>query len=233
MNRETRRTCIKKPFSRGIRGASLRMDGDNNPVAIEGYAAVFYNTANRGTEYWIYDDYVERIQPGAFDRAIAENHDVLADFNHNGDIVLGRTSGQLEISINETGLFYSMPYDADDRDHQNVAQKLKRNDVTGSSFTFSMAASEWEDIRIDDKLVTVRNITDLNLHGVGPVTYPAYQATAAGVRSDLFNESQLVEARSIVAAHRQSRQADQTETIDIDLRFAEVRGRYTDLLHPV
>ena len=64
-------------------------DGDDKPPVITGYGAVFYDPNDPGTEFRIWDDMVERIMPGAFDRAIRED-DVRSFFNHDENIILGR-----------------------------------------------------------------------------------------------------------------------------------------------
>ena len=81
--------------------ATKREDG--KPI-IAGYGAVFYDGTPE-TEYKLWDDMVERIMPGAFDRAISEKHDVRGLFNHDPNHVLGRTkSGTMKLSVDSKGL---------------------------------------------------------------------------------------------------------------------------------
>ena len=160
-----------------LRTAELRMagEGDDKKIsAIEGYAAVFYNADDPGTEYWIFDDLVERIHPDAFKRSLEEN-DMTVDFNHNPDIFLGRTAGTASVIVDRFGLKYNVPYDADDMDHRNIGAKMKREDVTGSSFVFVDRGSEWTEEEINGRTVTVRMIKDANVFSFGPVTNPAYE----------------------------------------------------------
>jgi len=219
MKRETRNTYKK------LAKASLRMDGDDIK-AIEGYAAVFYRAGDPGTEYPLWHNYLERIMPGAFDRALSESHDARADFNHNQDILLGRvSSGTCVLSVDDTGLRYSIEFDTEDTDHKNVSRKIARRDVTGSSFTFSNASADWEELNEDGETVWIRNITDLDLHGVGPVTWPAYEATEAGVRSAVSNHDQLVEARSLLDVHLaalDSHRKNQADAMEIDYRMRQI-----------
>lgn len=156
--------------------------GEDASGLIRGLAAVFYREADAGTEYWLWHDMVERILPGAFDRAIAESHDARALFNHDPDNLLGRvSSGTCRLSVTAEGLAYEVDEDVLDPDHVRVCSKIDRGDVTGSSFAFVARAVTWEEVKLDDgKWLYIRNITDVDLYDVGPVTYPAYEASTSG-----------------------------------------------------
>jgi uncharacterized protein len=73
---------------------------DDNPI-IEGEAAVF------NTETQIGGWFREKIRQGAFTRVLSESPDVIAAYNHNWDVVLGRTSaGTLALRETPSGLHY-------------------------------------------------------------------------------------------------------------------------------
>lgn len=146
---------------------------------IEGYAAVFYSLADPGSEYQLWDDFYERIMPGAFNRALQEKHDARGLYNHNRDHLLGRISaGTLRLSVDSKGLKYEI--DAPDTQvGRDVVTSLERGDLDGSSFAFIPKRTLW--IEEGDKLI--RQIEDLDLFDVGPVTYPAYESTTSNVRS--------------------------------------------------
>src|SRR5690348_12903845 len=77
-------------------------DGGAN---ISGYAAVFNQETVIGDGIF---GFREQIDPGAFDVAIKED-DVRALFNHDPNILLGRTeSGTLQLSTDRRGLKYSV-----------------------------------------------------------------------------------------------------------------------------
>ena len=61
-------------------------EGTDEPCVISGYGAVFYREGHTGTEYRLWDDVVERVMPGAFDRAIRED-DVRSLFNHDSNFM--------------------------------------------------------------------------------------------------------------------------------------------------
>jgi len=148
---------------------------------IVGYGAVFYDPDDEGTEYQLWGDTVERIAPGAFDRAIAED-DVRGLFNHDANRLLGRTAaGTMRLSVDAVGLRYEIDIDEDDADSASAARKIERGDLDGSSFSFRGERVTWIDGGDDGP--EVRLLEAVELYDVGPVTFPAYQATTAGVRS--------------------------------------------------
>lgn len=147
------------------------------PGMIEGYAAVFYD-GTPPSEYQLYDDTVERIAPGAFDRAIRED-DVRVLFNHDANLLLGRTkAGTCRLFVDRKGL----RYEADTPDTQvgrDVAECLQRGEIDGSSFSFEITDQAWR----QEGGLYIREIKAVQLFDVGPVVFPAYQATTAKVRA--------------------------------------------------
>lgn len=155
---------------------SLRDAGGGLPI-ITGYAAVFYRAGEAGTVFRPWDDFEERIMPGAFDRTIGED-DVRALFNHRAESVLGRTPNTLKLTVDERGLRYEIE-PPDTSTGREVVELIRRGDVSGSSFGFTVRGrtSKVEEGR------HVIEVRDVQLFDVGPVTYPAYSGTEAEVRS--------------------------------------------------
>lgn len=172
-----------------------RGEGEAAKPVIVGYAAVFYDPADAGTEYkfsgW-WDEFVERIMPGAFDRAIRED-DVRALFNHNPDHLLGRsTAATLRLSVDKKGLRYEID-PPDTGVGGQVLVNIGRSELTGSSFAFGIGEQVWREVKQeDDSVLVIREIHQVEpLYDVGPVTYPAYESTTAGVRA--FRSAHAVE----------------------------------------
>jgi HK97 family phage prohead protease len=145
-------------------------------AAIVGYAAV-YNRLSLDL-----GPYREMILPGAFDRVLNRERgrqDVLALFNHNSDIVLGRTSsGTLELSSDSKGLRYVVTPPVSRAD---VLELVQRRDLKGSSFAFTVEP-KGAVLERDDKGNPVRHIREVSgLYDVGPVMVPAYPASTVGV----------------------------------------------------
>lgn len=131
-------------------------------------------------------EFTETIRPGAFRNALAEGQDVRALFNHDSNMLLGRTkSGTLRLSEDATGLRFEVdPPDSDVADL--VVQAISRGDLDGCSFGFMVrdGGSVWTIVEGPDGDEQYnRELTDLDIYDVGPVTYPAYQDTSVAVRS--------------------------------------------------
>jgi len=145
---------------------------------ILGVAAVYFNAADPGTEYQLYEDYFERMLPGAFDRAIREKDDVRGLFNHDPNMILGRTTaGTMKLSLDHRGLLY----DIDPPENQTgkfVTMAIERGDVTGSSFAFTVDSQVLRTEQRNGREVLIREIESVRLYDVSPVTYPAYEATS-------------------------------------------------------
>jgi uncharacterized protein len=159
---------------------------EGESTRIRGYAAVFYDGTS-ATEYPLWSRAVERIMPGAFDKAMARD-DVRALFNHDPNMLLGRSkAGTLKLVVDAKGLAYEIE-PGDTSVARDVLAHLKRKDITGSSFAFVVTDENW-DKKEDGK--RIREIRGVELYDVGPVTYPAYKGTTAAARSD----SDIADAR--------------------------------------
>jgi HK97 family phage prohead protease len=171
---------------------------EGEPPKITGYAAVFYNSADAGTQYELWSDLVERIMPGAFDRALRED-DVRALFNHDPSLLLGRTEpGTLKLAVDAVGLRYEIDPPATQLG-RDVAESIKRGDLSGSSFSFIADAVTW---RKQADAPTVREVVSVRLFDVGPVTFPAYTATSAQARSGQWPGTSGQQDREALLAER-------------------------------
>lgn len=161
----------------GSQGTSVRMTGENEARKIEGYGAIFYD-GSAGSEYELWRGVKERVMPGAFDRAIRDGDDTRALFNHDANLVLGRTTaGTLRLSVDAKGLKYEID---PPRSRADIIESIERGDVTGSSFGFLVTDEDW---RMEEG-IEIREIRGVKLMDVSPVTYPAYEGTSTGLRSD-------------------------------------------------
>lgn len=157
-----------------------------NPILISGYAAVFYRIEDPDTQYRIDEDMVERIMPGAFDAFLASDFDCTCSPDHDDRLLLARrSSGRLALTADDRGMRYSCPYDETDPDHQRIAAKIRRRDITGSSIRFIPLEERW--LRDIDSGVVVREVIAADIMQLGPVTNPAYRGTTAEARSAELN----------------------------------------------
>lgn len=115
-----------------------------------------------------------RIMPGAFAQVMQQ--DVVALFNHNPDLVLGRVSaGTLRLSDESNGLRFAVDL-PDTQTGRDVRTLVARGDVNGASFSCLIS-----DFELEGGTTLVTGISDL--FDVGPVTYPAFDATSVELHS--------------------------------------------------
>jgi len=148
-------------------------ENETGGVTAYGYAARFDSASqNLG-------GFVERIAPGAFKQTLQEA-DIRGLFNHDPNYVLGRNrAGTLRMAEDDKGLSYEidLPNTSAGRD---VAELLRRGDVSGSSFGFRMIEESWSET---DSGFPERTVAVAALRDVGPVTFPAYTAAESALRS--------------------------------------------------
>ncbi len=156
-------------------------DDEGKPTKLRGYGAVFYNPTDPKTEFRMGEKLVERIHSRAF--ADLPNYDVRSMFNHDPNFLLGRTTaGTMRVGVDDTGVWYEtdLPQTQAGRD---VAESVDRGDVDGSSFWFSVDPVSYE-IRTEDGIEVMDLVSVDTVREMGPVVFPAFEATTAQMRSD-------------------------------------------------
>jgi HK97 family phage prohead protease len=149
---------------------------EGEPTKLAGYAAVFNQEATIG------DYFREVILPGAFAGAITRD-DVRAQFNHDSNLVLGRTkAGTLVLREDETGLAYEIS-PPDTSYARDLMVSVARGDVSQSSFMFDVTGEAWEYPDRNSGQLPLRKITGVKLYDVAPVTFPAYEGTSVSARA--------------------------------------------------
>ena len=157
---------------------------DDESPKIRGYAAVF-NSPSEDMGF------VEKVDPHAFDDTL--NADVRALWNHDANVVLGRTvSGTLRLSVDAKGLAYEID-PPDTQAARDLMVLMKRGDVNSSSFGFVTEEDKWD----YNTNPATRTLLKVSLFDVSPVTYPAYAAASSEARNfpDGLPES-VIQARS-------------------------------------
>lgn len=185
--------------AQALSNVTLETREEGQPPAISGYGAVFYD-GNPGTEYKLWSNAIERIMPSAFDRAAKED-DVRGLFNHDPNMLLGRTSsGTMKLSVDSRGLKYEIE-PPDTQCGRDTVTSLKRKDLTGSSFAFIVKSETWR----DEGDISIREINEVELYDCGPVTFPAYVGTTSGMRSE-----QVAECRASFDAWKATRETEES-----------------------
>lgn len=150
-----------------------------------GYAIVFYQKNDPGTEYKLSSQLTERISKEAANNVL--NDDVIISYNHDFNTILGKTGNNTaELSIDNKGVKYRCEFDKQDSDHVRIARKIERGLVSGSSFSGYLTNIS----HTQEGNTYIRNVENIKLHECGPVVKPAYTATSTGFRSigDIITE---------------------------------------------
>lgn len=168
-----------------------RAEGENMPKEIGGIAAVINSVTDLGY-------FEEVIEAGAFDYALNKEYDIRCLFNHEAELILGRTKANTcKVFVNAEGnLEYTWVPDYENPTHMSVVRSIMRGDITQSSFAFTIKEQKWSE---STKYGTMGKRTILvieDLYDVSPVTYPAYADTEADARSivALRDQEQEIEA---------------------------------------
>jgi HK97 family phage prohead protease len=169
---------------------------------IVGYAAKF------GTDSLLLGDFVERLEPTAFDIVKAgkdKSGKPIATrclFNHDPNHLLGRFPTTMKLIVDKIGLRYEclLP---DSR--QDIAEMIIRQDLRGSSFSFVIDEDGGEKWITEDgqSIRLVRKIK--SLLDVSPVTYPAYDDATVAIAKrsyEVFSseKKKIIEVRSNVTS---------------------------------
>jgi uncharacterized protein len=144
---------------------------------ISGYFATF-NTLSSDL-----GGFFERISPGAFSDSLEKSGiDVMALYNHNGDMPLARVSNQsLSVSEDSRGLRFTLTLPKGVSYVEDLVSLLEQEVVSACSFSFSVqnGGDTWE--MIGDRLI--RTLTSVTLYEGSIVGNPAYPNTVADLRS--------------------------------------------------
>lgn len=193
---------------------------DDGTEVISGYAVVF-NSESRDL-----GGFIETIAPTAFNEA--DMTDVLALFNHDNNLVLGRTPTTLTLSIDQKGVRYDIK-PPDTTVANDLKKSIARGDVRGSSFGFTIHkdGDVWEKPKERGGAYR-RMVTRIKkLWDVSPVVTPAYVATDTTIAR---RELGILKDREEVEASQKMQQVDEIEALklkrqsqqmDIDLAYHE------------
>lgn len=220
MNAIERRTIVRR--------SAVTREKEDGPAKISGYGAVYYDAADPGTEYRLWQDTFERFAPGAFDGAVKPGADVRSLFNHDSNFVLGRTISDpatLVLAVDKVGLRYDVSPPDTQLVRDAVLTPIERGDVDGASIAFYVRKVAWILETRGERQVEVREIQEAELVEVGPVTFPAYASTSAGTRSSAeVDHDALMQERAERLKRNSPPPAGPT---DVDVRLLQVAAHQT------
>lgn len=159
--------------TRSIEGIEIRSE-EGQPVTLYGYAAV-YDSVSKDL-----GGFVEVIRRGAFARSLAENEDILALAHHDVTKVLGRRSvNTLRIKDDERGIFVEVT-PSNSTAARDIVEDVRSRNINAWSFRFKT---------VKDRIVKragelpLRELLEVKLREVSPVSFPAYNDTTLFARS--------------------------------------------------
>ena len=149
----------------------------------------------------------EIIEAGALDNA--NLRDVRFLVNHNTDMIpLARSrrnneNSTMQLTVDKDGMGIRVNLDTENNSEaRNLYSAIKRGDITGMSFMFTIDGEEWEDLDGDHPTRHIKSIGQV--YEVSAVTFPAYEATEISAR----NKEALDKAKNTLESVRRSMDID-------------------------
>lgn len=200
-----------------IPGVALRQYAFRDLLAIDDGHTITGHPAVIGQETVIGDYFREVIDPGAFDGT--DFTDVLFSTNHDlMKIPLARSrnnnaNSTLQLLVDETGITIRASLDTENNaDAKALYSAVKRGDIDGMSFIFSVSEEQWEDLDAKPPRLPLRHIQRIGrVVEVSAVNWPAYDGTDINARDRLALDSAaraLESARSKAGRPEHERHAE-------------------------
>lgn len=171
----------------------MRIEIRNDSVLLDGYV----NAVDRESKPIpsLRGKFIEKIQPGAFQRSLERRENVDLLLNHDKNRKLGSTAeGNLELFEDNIGLrAICTVTDAE------VIEKAKNKQLRGWSFGFYAEKDKWEHQEDSYEKRTVEELDLFEVTIVDNTTSPAYIATSIEMRDDkeVLNENRVTEFKAI------------------------------------
>lgn len=165
-----------------------REDDDNNQI-IEGHPIIYDSKTNIG----FFDEIIEK---GALNDA--DLTDVRFLVNHDDKrIPLARSrrnnkNSTMQLSVDDKGLNVKVKLDTENNSEARALYSaVKRGDISGMSFMFSIEDEEWEELESEHPLRKIKKIG--TVVEVSAVTFPAYADTTINTRAKLDSSAQALD----------------------------------------
>jgi len=156
----------------------------------------------------------EIIEAGALDKANLK--DVAFLVNHNTEMIpLARSrnnnkNSTMQLTVDKEGLGIRVNLDTENNSEaKNLYSAIKRGDITGMSFMFTIDGEEWENMETEHPTRRIKSID--RVFEVSAVTFPAYEATEISAR----NKEALDSAKRALDSAQQSLDSDR-ETLELE-----------------
>lgn len=165
---------VTRAYNFEIRAENNEKNGDH----IIGRPIVY----NSKTDLGYFDEVIEA---GALDKANLK--DVRFLVNHNTDMIpLARSrnnneNSTMQMTVDKDGMGIRVNLDTENNSEaRNLYSAIKRGDITGMSFMFTIDEEDWADLESDHPTRTIKKIGQV--FEVSAVTFPAYEDTEISAR---------------------------------------------------
>ena len=203
---------ITRAYNFEIRAENNEKNGDH----IVGRPIVYNSRTNLG---W----FDEIIEAGALDDSNLK--DVRFLVNHNTSMIpLARSrnnneNSTMQMEVDKDGMTIRVNLDTENNtEARNLYSAIKRGDITGMSFMFTIDDEEWKDLDSDHPTRHIRKISQV--FEVSAVTFPAYESTEISAR----DREALDRAKATLESVRS--QSLESELKRLELEKAKLRNKF-------
>lgn len=209
-NKEMRAGVVTRAYNFELRASNDETHGDH----ILGRPIVYDSRTDLG---W-FDEIIER---GALNDA--DLKDVRFLVNHDTSMIpLARSrrnneNSTMQMTVDKDGMGIRVNLDTENNsDARNLYSAIKRGDITGMSFMFSIDSEAWDDLESDHPTRRILKIGQVL--EVSAVTFPAYEETEISARA----KETLDSAKSTLDSVR----AQSVDTDKADLELEKLKAKY-------
>lgn len=202
---------ITRAYNFEIRAEQNEKNGDH----ITGRPIVY----NSKTDLGYFDEIIEA---GALDKANLK--DVRFLVNHDTSMIpLARSrnnneNSTMQLEVDKDGMGIRVNLDTENNtEARNLYSAIKRGDITGMSFMFTIDDEEWSDLETDHPTRTIRKIGQV--FEVSAVTFPAYESTEINAR----DKEALESAKLVLESAKRSLDSDKEA---LELEKAKNRNKF-------
>ena len=187
MRRDQAMSEERRGLTRAEAGYQIREDAAATPRFL-GHAAVFDTRTAIGNPLTF--GFYEEVAAGAFTKTLSEG-DARMLIDHDPFYVVSRVSADtLHLAQDRVGLAVDSALDPELSYVRDLSANLRNGNVTGMSFGFMVVKDDWDVEKVETSdgqsaEAEVRTIQEVRLVEVSAVTFPAYDSTDAGLRSQV------------------------------------------------
>ena len=202
---------VTRAYNFELRAENNEKNGDH----IVGRPIVY----NSKTDLGYFDEIIEA---GALDKANLK--DVRFLVNHDTSMIpLARSrnnneNSTMQLTVDKDGMGIRVNLDTENNSEaRNLYSAIKRGDITGMSFMFTIDGEEWEGLETDHPTRHIKSIGQV--YEVSAVTFPAYEDTEISAR----DKAALDSAKLALDNAKRSLESDNKT---LELEKAKLRNKF-------